>query len=225
MAKRLLDITLSLIGLLLFLPFGIPIILILKFTGEGEVFYTQQRIGKGGKPFGVFKFATMLKDSPNIGSGLFTEENDPRIFRFGKFLRKTKLNEVPQLINVLKGDMSIVGPRPQVPAHFDVFPEHVKEELVKVTPGLTGVGSIVFCHEETMLHNSGKSYKEYYKNDIVPYKGELELWYIKNSSLWLDITLIFLTAWVVFFPNSRLYEKILKGLPERPKTSSHKYSG
>jgi lipopolysaccharide/colanic/teichoic acid biosynthesis glycosyltransferase len=122
---------------------------------------------------------------------------------------------VPQLINVLKGEMSIVGPRPQVLAHFDVFPEYVKKELIKVKPGLTSIGSIVFRDEETILHNSGKSYEECYKNDIAPYKGELELWYIKNRSLRLDLLLIFLTMWVVIFPNSKIYKKVLKGLPEK----------
>ncbi|MDI6780738.1 MAG: sugar transferase [bacterium] len=214
--KRVFDIIAALVGMLLFLPLSIPIMLILRFTNEGEVFYIQQRVGKGYKLFGILKFASMIKNSPNIGAGLLTVENDPRIFPFGRFLRKTKLNELPQLINVLKGDMSIVGPRPQVPAHFEFFPEHVKRELIKIKPGLTGIGSIVFRDEETILHNSGKSYNEYYENDIAPYKGEIELWYIKNMSLWLDIVLIFLTVWVVFFPKSILYEKILKGLPEHP---------
>ncbi|MFH1963157.1 MAG: sugar transferase [bacterium] len=213
--KRALDIILSLFGLLLVLPISIPIMLILRFTDEGEIFYIQQRVGKGGKLFGILKFSTMVKNSPNMGAGLLTVENDPRIFPFGRFLRKTKLNEIPQLINILKGEMSIVGPRPQVPTHFDFFPEHVKKEIVKITTGLTGIGSIVFRDEETMLHNNGKTYDEYYRNDIAPYKGELELWYIKNMSLWLDLVLIFLTAWVIFFPDSRLYEKVLKNLPQR----------
>jgi lipopolysaccharide/colanic/teichoic acid biosynthesis glycosyltransferase len=212
--KRVLDIILSLAGLLLLLPVSIPIMLILKLTGQGEIFYIQQRVGKGAKLFGMIKFSSMVKNSPNIGAGLLTVENDPRIFPFGRFLRKTKVNELPQLINVLKGDMSIVGPRPQVMAHFDFFPEHVKGELIKINPGLTGIGSIVFRDEESILHSNGKSYDEYYKNEIVPYKGELELWYSKNMSLWLDIVLIFLTAWVIFFPHSKLYNKILKGLPK-----------
>ncbi|MBU0700703.1 sugar transferase [bacterium] len=213
--KRALDIILSLFGLLLVLPISIPIMLILRFTDEGEIFYIQQRVGKGGKLFGILKFSTMVKNSPNMGAGLLTVENYPRIFPFGRFLRKTKLNEIPQLINILKGEMSIVGPRPQVPTHFDFFPEHVKKEIVKITTGLTGIGSIVFRDEETMLHNNGKTYDEYYRNDIAPYKGELELWYIKNMSLRLDLVLIFLTAWVIFFPDSRLYEKVLKDLPQR----------
>ncbi|MBU1752403.1 sugar transferase [bacterium] len=213
--KRVLDIILSLVGLLVALPFSIPIMLILRFTDKGEIFYVQQRVGKGGKLFGIIKFSSMVKNSPNIGAGLLTIKDDPRIFPFGRFLRKTKFNEIPQLINILKGEMSIVGPRPQVPTHFDFFPEHVKKEIVKITTGLTGIGSIVFRDEETMLHNNGKTYDEYYRNDIAPYKGELELWYIKNMSLWLDLVLIFLTAWVIFFPDSRLYEKVLKNLPQR----------
>ena len=213
--KRVLDIILSLIGLLVFLPISIPIMLILKLSDEGEIFYIQQRAGKGGKLFGIIKFSSMVKNSPNIGAGLLTVENDPRILPFGRFLRKTKLNELPQLINVLKGDMSIVGPRPQVPTHFDFFPEHVKRELIKMEPGLTGIGSIVFRDEESILHSNGKSYDEYYRNEITPYKGKLELWYSRNMSLWLDSILIFLTVWVILFPNSKLYKKILKDLPEK----------
>jgi len=215
MIKRLLDITLSLIGLLFFLPFGIPIALILKITGERDIFYIQPRVGKEGRLFGVFKFATMLRNSPDIGGGLFTAEDDPRVFPFGKFLRKTKLNEVPQLLNVLKGDMSLVGPRPQVPAHFDPFPEHVKKELVKIKPGLTGVGSIIFRDEETILHNSGKSYEECYKEDIAPYKGDLELWYIRNQSFLLDLKIILMTVWVVLFPDSKIYQKFFPEISKK----------
>jgi len=212
--KRALDIILSLFGLLLVLPISIPIMLILRFTAQGEIFYIQQRVGKGGKLFKILKFSTMVKNSPNIGAGLLTVENDPRIFPFGRFLRKTKLNEIPQLINILKGEMSIVGPRPQVEAHFNFFPEHVKKEITKIKPGLTGIGSIVFRNEEAILHSNGKSYDEYYRNDIAPYKGELELWYIKNMSLRLDLLLILLTAWVIFSPNSMLYKKVLRDLPQ-----------
>ena len=151
--------------------------LILRFTGEGEVFYRQLRVGKGGKLFGLLKFATMLKDSPNIGSGLHTLKGDPRVLPFGRFLRKTKLNELPQLINILKGDMSVIGPRPQAPAHFDAFPEHIRPELVKVRPGLSGIGSIVFRDEETLLSRPGIDHEHFYKEVIAPYKGELELWF------------------------------------------------
>jgi len=216
MAKRALDILLSLIGLLLFLPVGLIICIILSVTGEREVFYRQWRVGKEGKKFGLMKYATMLKDSPNLGPGLLTVKGDPRVLPFGGFLRKTKLNEVPQLLNILKGDMSIVGPRPQAQAHFDVFPTHVRVEIVKVRPGLTGIGSIEFRDEESIMDRCGRPHDEFYEDVIAPYKGELELWYIKNQSFSLDVKLIFLTAWVVLFPQSRLYERILNDLPVRP---------
>lgn len=205
--KRFFDIFCASVALLFFLPFGIPIVLILKFTGEGCVFYRQQRVGMNGVMFGLFKFATMLKNSPNIGDGLLTTRNDPRVLPFGKFLRKTKLNEVPQLLNILFGDMSVIGPRPQAKPHFDVFPNHVKKELIKVRPGLSGIGSIVFRDEETLMEQSKKPKDRFYAENIAPYKGELELWYIKNQSFMLDMKLIFLTAWVVLFPKSTLYHK------------------
>ena len=108
---RIFDIFFSLVALLLFLPFGIIIALILRFSGEGEIFYRQERLGKNKKLFGVLKFATMQKNSSSIGTGDVTIQNDPRVLPFGSFLRKTKLNEVPQLWNILIGQMSIVGPR------------------------------------------------------------------------------------------------------------------
>lgn len=219
--KRCFDVFSSLLAVILFLPLGIPIAIILKFTGEGYIFYKQQRVGKGGNMFGLLKFATMLKNSPNIGDGLLTTKNDPRVLKFGKFLRKTKLNEVPQLLNILFGDMSVIGPRPQAKAHFDVFPTHVKKELIKVRPGLSGIGSIVFRDEESLMGNSSKPKDKFYAEDIAPYKGELELWYIKNQSLILDMKLIFLTAWVVLFPHGTLPQRVLKSLPKSKNINSY----
>ena len=213
--KRTFDILLSSASLLCFLPFGIIISIILKFSGEGEIFYPQSRIGKGGETFELLKFATMLKESPNLGTGDITLQNDPRVLRFGKYLRITKLNEVPQLFNILKGDMSIIGPRPLTPKNFDCYTEHFKTEITKVRPGLSGIGSIVFRDEESIIANSSKSHIDCYKEDISPYKGNLELWYIKNLSFLLDIKLILLTIWIVMVPKSTLFRKVLKNLPER----------
>lgn len=210
--SRLLDITASSIALLLFLPFGLIIAVVLRFTGEGEIFYVQTRIGRNGKPFGMIKFATMLKDSPNMGPGTITCKNDSRILPFGKFLRKTKLNEVPQLINVLKGDMSLVGPRPLTPQTFGYYPPDVQQQIIKVRPGLTGIGSVVFRDEESIIAGSSKSVIDCYKQDIAPYKGHLELWYIENRSFRLDLKLIFLTAVVMIAPGNTLYKKLLKHL-------------
>jgi lipopolysaccharide/colanic/teichoic acid biosynthesis glycosyltransferase len=140
------------------------------------------------------------------------------VLPFGKILRKTKLNEVPQLFNVLIGDMSFVGPRPQVPKHFEVFPEHVKKEIIKIRPGLTGIGSIFFRDEESILErNKGIPYEECYENIIAPYKGELELWYVKRKSIFLYFLLIGLTVWVVIFSKSKLHLAILRDLPKPPE--------
>ncbi|MFC1585323.1 sugar transferase [Fibrobacterota bacterium] len=213
--KRSFDILMSFMALMCFLPIGLILAVALRCTGEGEIFFLHPRIGKGRNKFGLIKFATMLKDSPNIGTGDITLKNDPRLMPLGPFLRKTKLNEIPQLLNILKGDMSIIGPRPVTPKHFEYYPEQVKEEIGRVRPGLSGIGSIVFRDEESILAGSGKDYISCYKEDIAPYKGALESWYVKNRSFALDIKLIFLTLWVVFFPRSELFKKVLKNVPFR----------
>ncbi len=213
--KRIFDVLVSSVALLCFLPLGIIISIILKFSGEGEIFYPQTRIGKGGKGFGLLKFATMLKESPNLGTGDITLKNDPRVLRLGKYLRITKLNEVPQLLNILKGDMSIIGPRPLTLKNFDCYSEHVKKAIIKIRPGLSGIGSIVFRDEESIISNSRKSHIDCYKEDISTYKGDLELWYTENASFILDIKLILLTIWIVLVPKSEIYNRVLNGLPER----------
>ena len=134
--KRVLDILLSGLALLVFSPLLIPVALILRFTGEGEIFYLQDRVGKNGKLFKLIKFATMLKDSPNIGTGLLTTQGDPRVLPLGRILRKTKFNELPQLINIFLGDMSIIGPRPQTKSHIELFSEDVRKKIAEVPPGL-----------------------------------------------------------------------------------------
>ena len=214
--SRLLDIVLAGFALIVLAPLLLAVALVLRLTGEGEVFYRQQRVGRGGQPFGLLKFATMLKDSPNIGPGLLTLKDDPRVLPVGRWLRKTKLNELPQLINIVKGDMSVIGPRPQAPKHFDVFPEHVKRELIKVRPGLSGIGSIVFRDEESMLSRPGIDPGHVYRDVIAPYKGELELWFIRNQRISMNLLLIFLTVWVIVFPDSTLYRRVLRDLPAPP---------
>jgi lipopolysaccharide/colanic/teichoic acid biosynthesis glycosyltransferase len=216
--QRLFDIIFSSIAILLLSPLLLTIMVILRFTGEGEVFYVQPRVGKGGKLFGVFKFTTMVKNSSNMGTGMITTKGDPRVLPVGRFLRKTKINEFPQLFNILNGDMSMVGPRPQVQKHFEVFPDHVKTEIRSLKPGLTGVGSIFFRDEESILEkNRHMSYDDCYSQLIAPYKGELEIWYKKNKSLLNYFLLIGLTAWVVIFPDSKIYLRVLRGVPVPPK--------
>jgi len=217
MLKRALDIILSLIATILFLPFGIPIAMVLRFTGEGEIFYLQERIGKGRKPFQVYKFATMLKDSPNIGSGDITITGDPRVLPAGRFLRKTKLNEVPQVLNILFGSMSVVGPRPLTPRNFSYYSDEDQEIIGRMRPGLTGIGSIVFRDEESILGASDKPFDQCYKEDIAPYKARLERWYYHHQGLLTDLMIIAVTAWVVLRPQSNVYRKIWHDLPEAPE--------
>ena len=202
--------------LIILLPLFISVIVILKFSGEGEVFYFQERHGINNKKFHIWKFATMLKNSMNIGSGSITLKNDPRVTKFGSFLRKTKINELPQIINILKGDISLVGPRPLVSETFEAYDEDVKAKIYNIKPGLTGIGSIIFRDEESIISAiKGQDPHTYYKKFIAPYKGKLEMWYQKNNSLLLDFQLIFLTAWVILFPASTIYEKWFEDLPRR----------
>ena len=215
--KRIFDILLSGLALIILAPLLLPIMLALKLTGEGEVFYLQERIGEDGHAFGIWKFATMLKDSPNLKNAYITTHNDPRVLPLGGFLRKSKINELPQLVNILKGDISIVGPRPQVKAHLDLYPPELLDEILSIKPGLTGIASLFFRDEESMISNSDLDPKEFYKQFIVPYKIELELWYKKNQNLYTYFMLIALTAWNVVFSDSKLYERIFTDLPLPPK--------
>lgn len=216
--KRLFDIVASSIALLVLSPLLIPIAIGLKLTGEGYIWYFQERVGYKNKLFDIWKFATMLKNSENMPGGLITTKKDPRITPLGGFLRKSKINELPQLINILKGDMSVVGPRPVMKKSFDAYPDHVQEVIYSVKPGLSGIGSIVFRDEEeiiTKVRDEGGDTWDFYKNTIYPHKGELEKWYQQNQSFLTDMKIIFVTAWVVLFPNSNIVYKWFKGIPKR----------
>lgn len=213
--QRLFDVIFSTLALLVLSPLLIPLMILLRLTGEGEIFFVQQRVGRGGQSFGLLKLATMLKNSPNIGTGTVTVKGDPRVLPVGKFLRKTKLNELPQLINILKGDMSIIGPRPQTQRCFDAFPKSVQAQIVKVRPGLSGIGSIVFRDEESLLHGHQQS-ERYYDVVIAPYKGALEEWYVDNQGLRTYFLLIVLTVWVVLLPKSSIVWRVFGNLPSPP---------
>jgi lipopolysaccharide/colanic/teichoic acid biosynthesis glycosyltransferase len=188
--KRLLDIIVSLISLIILLPVFIPIIIILRLSAEGEVFYFQERYGIYNSKFQIWKFATMLKNSMNIGTGSITLQNDPRVTKIGSFLLVTKT--------------------------FTAYNEEVQSKIYNVKPGLTGIGSIIFRDEESIISAvTDEDPHEFYKRIIAPYKGELEMWYQSNNSFFLDLQLIFMTAWVIFVPTSKLYEKWFKDLPKR----------
>ena len=212
---RFFDILFSGLAMLILLPFMIPIMIALKFSGEHYIFYRQLRVGRYGKDFNLFKFATMLLDSPNLPGGLYTEKNDPRLLPMGKFLRKTKINELPQLINVFFGQMSIVGFRPTVRQHFEGYPAYAKEKLYTALPGLTGIGSVAFRNEEEILQNFTDK-KAFHQNVIAPYKAALECWYVDHSGLFNYFKLILLTAVSVLNPSASGWKTWFKELPPVP---------
>jgi lipopolysaccharide/colanic/teichoic acid biosynthesis glycosyltransferase len=214
--KRFFDIAFSVVGLVLFLPFFLATCLLLRFTGEGEVFYLQDRIGRGNKPFKVIKFVTMVKNSPTMGAGDITLKDDPRVLPIGRILRGSKLNEVPQLLNVLAGTMSVVGPRPQTPKNLGLFSPGDRELITSLRPGLTGIGSVVFRDEERIVAASRKALAECYREDIAPYKAALERWYYHHQNLLTDVLIIVITVWVVLFPRSTLYRTVWRDLPAGP---------
>jgi len=214
--QRFFDIFFSGLALIVLSPLLVPIAIFLRFSGEGEVFFAQQRVGLNGKKFNLLKFATMLMDSPNIGTGTVTVKNDPRILPLGRLLRKSKINELPQLLNILIGDMSVVGPRPQAPRCFEAFTADVQSQIVKVRPGLSGIGSIIFRDEESLLHGANDPVI-FYDTVIAPYKGELEKWYIDNKSLTNYFLIIFVTVWAVLSPGSRIIWRVFPSLPHPPK--------
>ncbi len=212
--KRLFDILFSFIAIIILSPVLIPIVILLKLTGEGYIFYFQKRIGLDSKYFDIWKFATMLKDSPNMGTGTITLRKDPRITPMGSFLRMTKINELPQLFNVLKGDMSFVGPRPLVDKNFVSTPKEIKDQIYLNKPGITGIGSVVFRDEEKLLSETKLPPDQFYKEVIGPYKCDLEIWYGNNISFLTDIKILILTAIVILQPNSKLYTIWFKDLPK-----------
>ena len=213
---RLFDIFLAIVLLVLCSPLFLLIIIILKSTGEGEIFFLQQRVGQNGKVIKIIKFATMLKNSENIGTGTVTLKDDLRILPVGKFLRRTKLNETPQLFNILIGNMSFVGPRPQTDRCFASFSEFDQKIIVSVRPGLTGIGSIIFSAEEDLLCLDSQA-ETVYDNEIMPFKAKLESWFIERHGVVMYFTLMFLTAWKLIFKSNRQVYRIF---PEMPKPSS-----
>jgi lipopolysaccharide/colanic/teichoic acid biosynthesis glycosyltransferase len=212
---RFFDIVFSGMALVILAPLLLPIMLVLKLTGEGEIFFLQERVGQDRKLFKLFKFATMLKNSPSTGTGTVTMKSDPRVLPAGRFLRKTKINELPQLLNIFLGDMSVIGPRPQTPRCFYAFPIDSQEIIVQVKPGLSGIGPIVFRGEEDILDGHAGTL-DFYDNVIAPYKGKVEAWYSDKQHLSVYFALIFMTLWVICFPKSDLIWRVFKSIPKPP---------
>lgn len=212
---RIFDIFFAIFSLIVLSPILLVIVVILRFSGEGKIFFLQERVGQNNVNFKMIKFATMLENSPNMEMGTITLKNDPRILPFGQFLRKTKINELPQLVNIFKGDMSIIGPRPLTKVNFLLYSDDTRNIISKVRPGLSGIGSIYFRGEENLLTKNHAI--EIYKNKITPFKGELEVWYVKNKNLILYFKLILITFIIVLFPRLNCLEFFVKKLPTPPR--------
>lgn len=211
--RRFVEFGLSLLALIILSPLLVPVMVVLKVTGEYEVFFLQKRIGYKNKEFNIWKFATMTKNSPTMGSGEITLRDDPRVTPVGRVLRRTKINELPQLINVLKGDMSIVGPRPLMRESFELYSPEVQRVIYNTHPGITGIGSVIFRDEEKIMSESKDAQATYRR--VFRYKGDVEMWYQKRISVFTDVMIIFLTAWNMVFTKSRLVYTIFPSLPKR----------
>jgi lipopolysaccharide/colanic/teichoic acid biosynthesis glycosyltransferase len=193
--KRVFDILLSSLGLLFLSPLFLLLAVAIRLESPGPVFFRQERAGKGGIPFRIFKFRTMVSDAAEMGPSI-TAAGDPRITRVGRFLRRTKLDEFPQLINVLKGEMSLVGPRPEIPSYVALYDER-QRKVLSVRPGITDPASILYADEEGILAGTANPQRLYVET-ILPKKLELNLQYIGNISLKNDISLIFKTLSKIF---------------------------
>jgi lipopolysaccharide/colanic/teichoic acid biosynthesis glycosyltransferase len=211
MLKRSLDLVLALLAIVVLSPVLLPVVIALLLTGEHEVFYAQARVGRFGKQFPLFKFVTMLRNSPNMAGGDITSANDPRVLPLGRILRSTKINELPQLLNIVVGDMSLIGYRPLTPRVAALFPKEYWATVGQLRPGLSGIGSIVFRDEEELLAVDDNR-DRVYADVIVPHKSALELWYLRHQSFLLDIKLMTLTIAVVFAPGL----DVTQWLPDLP---------
>jgi lipopolysaccharide/colanic/teichoic acid biosynthesis glycosyltransferase len=208
MIKRLFDLTAAFVGLILTAPFFLCVAWLIKKEDSGPVFYRGERVGLSGKPFRIFKFRTMVVDAESLG-GPSTPDDDSRITWVGKWLRKNKLDELPQLINVLRGDMSIVGPRPEVKRYADMYTEEEKA-ILTVRPGITDWASIWNADEGAVLAEKEDPEKAYLEL-IRPKKLKLQMKYVKEQSLWVDLKIIFLTILAVLQPESQAVREIRNG--------------
>jgi lipopolysaccharide/colanic/teichoic acid biosynthesis glycosyltransferase len=195
MIKRLFDLVGAVLGLLVLLPFFIAVAVMIKSDSQGPVFFKQQRMGRGFRPFLIYKFRTMKQDSESSG-GLITVGQDPRITRVGRFLRRAKLDELPQLINILKGEMSFVGPRPEVPHFVELFrPDYT--EILSVRPGITDLASLKYRDEATLLDRADDPEEEYVTR-VLPDKIRLAKEYLRCSSFVFDLSLMAKTLFKLF---------------------------
>jgi lipopolysaccharide/colanic/teichoic acid biosynthesis glycosyltransferase len=193
--KRAFDIVAAFLGLIVLSPLLLLVALLIKLDSAGPVFFRQERIGREFRSFLIYKFRTMVQEAPRQGEPI-TFGADPRITRVGRILRKTKIDEFPQLINVFRGEMSLVGPRPEVRKYVELFREDY-EDILKVLPGITDLASLTYRYEAELLGRSENPEAEYVKR-VLPAKIRLAKEYIRKSSLRFDVTLIFKTLLALF---------------------------
>lgn len=194
--KRLFDIAASAIGLLLLAPVLLGIAIWIKRDSPGPVFFRQERIGRHGQPFRIYKFRSMRQDNAGLQ---ITVGEDARITRSGRFIRAYKLDELPQLINVLLGDMSLVGPRPEVPRYVALYPAEVRAEVLSVRPGITDLASVQYRSESMLLAQSSNP-EQTYVDTILPAKLALCRQYVRERSFWLDLRIIGMTLGILLKP-------------------------
>jgi lipopolysaccharide/colanic/teichoic acid biosynthesis glycosyltransferase len=199
MIKRSFDFLTALIGLIVLFPLFFIISLLIKLTSPGPVFHRGKRVGLSARLFNLYKFRTMIIGAENTGPGI-TSQNDPRITSVGRILRRAKLDELPQLINVLKGEMSLVGPRPEDPRYVLLYNEE-QRCILSVRPGITSPASIRFRHEENILSVANK---DTYVLNLMPEKIKIDLRYLERQTLWTDLSLLFCTVFQVFKCKKRL---------------------
>ena len=197
MMKRIFDFLTSFLGLILVSPLLLIIAVLIKLDSPGPVFYRGERVGQHGKIFRIFKFRTMVENAEELG-GPSTAGDDPRLTKIGKFLKKYQLDELPQLINVLKGEMSLVGPRPEVKMYVDMMTDEERKTILSVRPGMTDLASLWDFHEGEILKGSPDPEKTYMEK-IRPTKIKLQLEYVKNRSFLLDLKIIFKTILKIFY--------------------------
>jgi lipopolysaccharide/colanic/teichoic acid biosynthesis glycosyltransferase len=194
MTKRIMDIAVSAIGLVLLCPVLVVIALLIKWTSPGPVLYLAERVGQGGKVFTLYKFRSMVVDAHKLGPAV-TGAQDKRITPIGRWLRRTKVDELPQMLNVLKGDMSLVGPRPEDPRYVRLYTSE-QRRVLEVRPGITSAASVAYRHEETLL--SAVDWEAYYIQTVMPAKLELDLAYIRHHNLIQDVKILWQTLLALF---------------------------
>ena len=209
--KRGADIIFSILGILISAPLLLISIFLIFTSGETSPLYISYRMGKDGELFRMFKLRTMSRARPSKSP--LTAYNDNRINFFGRFLRFSKIDELPQFFNILNGDLSFVGPRPMLPEVYIFYSDKTRKKLNAIRPGVTGIGSIVFRNESDLFKKVKGSHEKFYKDNIAPAKADLELWYTKNRSFVIDFKILALTMVALFYGQVKSLKRYFKNLP------------